>query len=64
MAKHHGAKHFLFRKFLGFRFNHQHGVLRAGDHEVEIRVFICSMVGFSTILAVDARRRARRRPGP
>ena len=36
VAEHHGAEHDVFRQLLGFRFDHQHRVLRAGDHEVEL----------------------------
>ena len=32
---HDGAEHHLFRQFLGLGLDHQHGVLRAGDDEVE-----------------------------
>ena len=36
VAEHHGAEHDLFGQLLGFRFDHQHGVLRAGDDEIEL----------------------------
>ena len=36
VAEHHGAEHDLFGQLLGFRFDHQHGVLGAGDDEVEL----------------------------
>ncbi len=36
MAEHHGAEHDVLGKLLGFRFDHQHRVLRAGDDEVEL----------------------------
>ena len=35
MTKHHCAEHDFFGQFLGFRFNHHHGVVGAGDNEVE-----------------------------
>ena len=37
MAGHHGLEHVVFGELLGFRFDHQHGVVRARDHEVERR---------------------------
>ena len=36
VAEHHGAEHDLLGQLLGLRFDHQHGVLRAGDDEVEL----------------------------
>ena len=39
MTEHHGAEHDLFGQLLRFRFNHQHGVLRARDHEIEFGLF-------------------------
>ena len=36
MAEHHGAEHDVFGELLGFRLDHQHGVLRAGDDEIEL----------------------------
>ena len=36
VAEHHRAEHDVFGQFLGFRFHHHHGVLRAGDDEVEL----------------------------
>ena len=38
MAEHDGAEHHFFRKLLGFGFDHQHGVISAGHHEVELGV--------------------------
>ena len=35
MGKHDGAEHFVFRKLLGFGFDHHHGIMRAGDDEIE-----------------------------
>ena len=35
VAEHHGAQHDVLGELLRFQFHHQHGVLRAGDHEVE-----------------------------
>ena len=37
VAEHHGAEHDLLGQLLGLGFDHQHGVLRAGDDEVEGR---------------------------
>ena len=36
VAEHHGAEHDFFAQFLGFRFDHQNGVLRAGDDEIKL----------------------------
>ena len=36
VSEHHRAEHDVFVEFLGFRFDHQHGVGGAGDHEVEL----------------------------
>ena len=37
VAEHDGAEHVVFGQLLGFRLDHQHGVLRAGNDEVELR---------------------------
>ena len=34
----HGAQHDFFRKFFGLGFDHQHALVGAGDHQVELRV--------------------------
>ena len=36
VAEHHRAEHDLFGQLLGFQFHHQHGVLGAGDDEIEL----------------------------
>ena len=36
VAEHHGAEHHVFGQLLRFQLDHQHGVLRAGDDEVEL----------------------------
>ena len=36
VSEHHRAEHDLLGQFLGFRFHHQHGVIGAGDDEVEL----------------------------
>ena len=36
VAEHHRAEHDLFGQLLGFQLHHQHGVLGAGDDEVEL----------------------------
>ena len=36
VAEHHRAKHDVFAQFLGLGFNHQNGVLRARDHQIEL----------------------------
>ena len=66
MTKHHGFKHDLFGKLLGFRLHHQHGVLRAGDHEVEGRQRLLFLGGVQNELAINvanARRTDRTHEG-
>ena len=53
MAKHHGAKHLLFRKLLGFRFNHQNGVRCAGNHKIKIRGLHLLLRRVQNELAID-----------
>ena len=36
VTEHHGAEHDVLGQLFGFRFHHHHGVLRAGDDEVEL----------------------------
>ena len=36
VTEHHRAEHDVFGQLFGFRFHHHHGVLRAGDDEVEL----------------------------
>ena len=36
MGEHDGAQHDLFRKLLGFGFDHHHRVMGAGDDEIEL----------------------------
>ena len=38
MAEHHGAEHDLLVQLLGFRFDHQHRIGGAGDHQLELGV--------------------------
>ena len=38
MGEHDGAEHDLFRKLLGFGFDHHHRVMGAGDDEIELRL--------------------------
>ncbi|MCC2654872.1 MAG: hypothetical protein K0Q60_5039 [Microvirga sp.] len=35
VAEHYGAEHHVFRQFLGLGLDHEHGIGRAGDHEVK-----------------------------
>ena len=37
MAEHHGPEHHVLAQLLGLRLHHQHGVLRAGHDQVELR---------------------------
>ena len=53
MAGHHGFEHRLLGKLLGFRLDHQHGVLRAGDDEIEARELHLLDCRIELQLAVD-----------
>jgi hypothetical protein len=48
VAEHDGAEHDVLGQLLGFRLDHQHGVGRAGDDEVELRFGISSICGLRT----------------
>ena len=48
VAEHHGAEHDVFGQLLGLRLDHQHGVLRAGDDEIELAFGHLSSVGLRT----------------
>ena len=77
VAEHHGAEHDLLGKLLRLRLDHQHGVLRAGDDEIELalghllerRVEDVFVVGEADARGADrsherrARQRQRRRRG-
>ena len=58
VSEHHRAEHDVFAKFLGFGFDHHHGVERAGDDEVEF-AFLDLGVGrvedIFAVLVADAR---------
>ncbi len=53
VAEHDGAEHHVFVQFLGFRLDHQHGVLRAGNDEVEARLVHLVEMRVENIFAVD-----------
>ncbi len=53
VAEHHGAQHHVFRQFLGFGLDHQHGVGGAGDHEIEFAVGHLVDQRIQHIFAVD-----------
>ena len=50
MAEHHGAQHHLLGQLLGFRFDHQHAFLGAGDDQIELRLLDLVEVGLSRYL--------------
>ncbi len=52
MAVHHGAQHHLFRQLVGFGFDHQHGTLGAGNHQVQVRMRQLRAVRVQQVLAV------------
>lgn len=53
VAEHDGAEHDFLVEFLGFGFNHQHGVVRTGDDEVENRLFHLVEMRVQNVFAVD-----------
>ena len=53
VAEHDRVKHDLFGQLLGFRFDHQHRVSGAGDHEVERRLGHLIDIRIEYIIAVD-----------
>jgi hypothetical protein len=53
VAEHHGAEHHVFAELLGLGLDHQDGVLRAGDDEVEGRGLEVGHVRVQGVLAVD-----------
>ena len=66
MREHHRAQHLVFRQLLGFGFDHHHGVVRAGNHEVEAAFLQLLLRGVQLVLAVleaDARRTDRAHEG-
>ena len=38
VAEHHRTQHHFLRQFLRFRFDHQHGVFGAGDHQIQLGI--------------------------
>ena len=55
---------FSSRKFLGFRFDHQHRILGAGDDEIEIGGLHLLDRRIEHIFAIDKADARRRRSGP
>ena len=53
VGEHDGAEHDLFRKLLGFGFDHHHRVGRAGDDEVELAFADLLLGRVEDIFAVD-----------
>ena len=53
VAEHHGAEHDVFGQLLGFRFHHQHRVLRAGDDEIELALRHLVDLRIEHVLVVD-----------
>ena len=52
VTEHHRAQHHVFGQFAGFGFDHQHGVLRAGDDEFQIAVDQFGRAWIEDVLAV------------
>ena len=69
MAEHHGAEHHLFAQLFRLRLDHQHGVLRAGDDQVELALGHLVDLRIEHVLVADeadaggADRAHERRPG-
>ena len=53
VAEHDGAEHHFFGQLVGFRFDHQHGGLGAGDDEVQLRRRELGLGRVEHVLAVD-----------
>ena len=53
MSEHDRAEHDVFRKLLGFGFDHHHGVVGAGDDEVEVAFLDLGVGRVEDIFAVD-----------
>ncbi len=53
MTVHDGAQHDVFRQPLRFRFDHQHGILRAGHDQLQVRVLQRCNAGVQYVVAVD-----------
>ena len=53
VAEDHGVEHRLFREDVGFRLNHQHGALGAGNHEIKARGLELFGRGIHDELVVD-----------
>ena len=53
VAEHHRAEHDVFGQLLGLQFHHHHGVLRAGDDEVEMAFLHLVERRIEHVLVVD-----------
>ena len=53
VAEHDGAQHHVLGKLVGFRFDHQHRLLGAGDDEVQLRGLELGLGRVQDVLAVD-----------
>ncbi len=53
MAEHHGPQHHFFREFLRFRFDHQHGLVRSRDDEIELALDHLLERGVQHVFVVD-----------
>ena len=63
VAGFHGAEHDVFRKLLGFGFNHHHAFGGAGDDEVELEAFHLLGRRVDDVLRRPCSRRGQRRSG-
>ena len=53
VAEHHRTEHDVFVEFLGFRFDHQHGVGGAGDNQIELGVGHLVQCRVKHVLVID-----------
>ena len=53
MAEHDGAEHDVLGQLMGFRFDHQHAFLGAGDDQVELGLRHLFVARIEHVLAVD-----------
>ena len=53
VAEHHRAEHNVLGQLLGLRLDHQHGVLGAGDHQIELAFAHLVDLGVEHIFIVD-----------
>jgi hypothetical protein len=53
VAEDHGAKHDIFRQLIGFRLDHQHGAVGAGNHQIQLGKLELGLGRVEHVLAID-----------